>query len=206
MLLTGLICGALLGFVMQRGRFCLTGGFRDMYIAKDNRMFYALLIAIAVQSIGVYALIQLGMIKYAAGTFPWVAAIIGSYIFGIGIVMAGGCATGTWYRAGEGLLGSWIALFGYMVMSAVMKSGVLLPVTTSLQSVQLPKNAIADTLGINIWIIIAVFSLIVLTILIREMRKPKVAVPAMKAKRKGLAHLLFEKRWHPFFTAVLRAC
>ncbi|MGG3736335.1 YeeE/YedE family protein [Heyndrickxia coagulans] len=203
MLLTGLICGALLGFVMQRGRFCLTGGFRDMYIAKDNRMFYALLIAIAVQSIGVYALIQLGMIKYAAGTFPWVAAIIGSYIFGIGIVMAGGCATGTWYRAGEGLLGSWIALFGYMVMSAVMKSGVLLPVTTSLQSIQLPKNAIADTLGINIWIIIAVFTLIVLAIFIREVRKPKVAVPAMKAKRKGLAHLLLEKRWHPFFTAVL---
>ncbi|HGX4855618.1 TPA: hypothetical protein ACNEY6_003437, partial [Escherichia coli] len=25
MLLSGLICGALLGFVMQRGRFCLTG-------------------------------------------------------------------------------------------------------------------------------------------------------------------------------------
>ena len=27
MILSGLICGALLGFVMQRGRFCLTGGF-----------------------------------------------------------------------------------------------------------------------------------------------------------------------------------
>lgn len=50
MILSGLICGALLGFVMQRGRFCLTGGFRDMYIAKNNRMFYALLIAISVQS------------------------------------------------------------------------------------------------------------------------------------------------------------
>ncbi|HBB5069172.1 TPA: YeeE/YedE family protein, partial [Escherichia coli] len=36
MILSGLICGALLGFVMQRGRFCLTGGFRDMYIAKNN--------------------------------------------------------------------------------------------------------------------------------------------------------------------------
>lgn len=35
---------------MQRGRFCLTGGFRDMYIVKNNRMFYALLIAISVQS------------------------------------------------------------------------------------------------------------------------------------------------------------
>lgn len=52
MILSGLICGALLGFVMQRGRFCLTGGFRDMYIAKNNRMFYALLIAISVQSVG----------------------------------------------------------------------------------------------------------------------------------------------------------
>lgn len=53
MILSGLICGALLGFVMQRGRFCLTGGFRDMYLAKNNRMFYALLIAISVQSVGV---------------------------------------------------------------------------------------------------------------------------------------------------------
>ena len=61
MILSGLICGALLGFVMQRGRFCLTGGFRDMYIAKNNRMFYALLIAISVQSVGVFALIQAGL-------------------------------------------------------------------------------------------------------------------------------------------------
>lgn len=60
MILSGLICGALLGFVMQRGRFCLTGGFRDMYIAKNNRMFYALLIAISVQSVGVFALIPCG--------------------------------------------------------------------------------------------------------------------------------------------------
>lgn len=45
---------------MQRGRFCLTGGFRDMYIVKNNRMFYALLIAISVQSVGVFALIQAG--------------------------------------------------------------------------------------------------------------------------------------------------
>src|SRR4051794_39606121 len=127
MLLTGLLCGALLGFVMQRGRFCLTGGFRDMYLAKDNRMFYALLIAIAIQSVGVYTLIQTGIIQFTAGAFPWMAVIIGSFIFGIGIVLAGGCATGTWYRAGEGLIGSWIALFGYMLMSTIMKSGPLLP-------------------------------------------------------------------------------
>lgn len=203
MVLTGLFCGALLGFVMQRGRFCLTGGFRDMYIAKDNRMFYALLIAIAVQSVGVFTLIHFNIIQFSAGTFPWLAVIVGSFIFGIGIVFAGGCATGTWYRAGEGLLGSWIALFGYILMSAIMKSGALLPVNNSFQSATLPSNSIAETTGISTWIFIAILLAVVLWIVFKELTKPKVVIPTMKPKRTGLAHLLFEKRWHPFFTASL---
>ena len=64
---------------MQRGRFCLTGGFRDMYIAKNNRMFYALLIAISVQSVGVFALIQAGLLTYEAGAFPWLGTVIGAF-------------------------------------------------------------------------------------------------------------------------------
>src|SRR5690625_4166790 len=157
MMLTGLICGALLGFVMQRGRFCLTGGFRDMYISKDNRIFYALLIAIAVQSVGVFTLILFGVIDFSAGSFSWLAVIIGSFIFGVGIIFAGGCATGTWYRAGEGLLGSWVALFGYMFMSAVMKTGFLVPLNNSLASVQTPTNSIAESSGIPVGLLIAIF-------------------------------------------------
>lgn len=87
MAITGILCGALLGFVMQRGRFCLTGGFRDMYIAKDNRMFYALLVAIAVQAVGVFLLIEAGAFEYTAGQFPLWATIAGAFIFGIGIIL-----------------------------------------------------------------------------------------------------------------------
>ncbi|MFB5269491.1 YeeE/YedE thiosulfate transporter family protein [Paenibacillus enshidis] len=203
MLITGLLCGALLGFVMQRGRFCLTGGFRDMYIAKDNRMFYALLIAIAVQSIGVYALLQVGLLQFKAGAFPIVATIVGSFVFGIGIILAGGCATGTWYRAGEGLLGSWIALFGYMVMAAIMKSGPLKPLNDGLRDAGTASNSIAGTLGISVWILIALLALVTIWVAVRELRKPKVKIPALRPKRSGLSHVLFEKRWHPFVTAVL---
>ncbi|GIP26779.1 UPF0394 inner membrane protein YeeE [Paenibacillus sp. J23TS9] len=203
MILTGLLCGALLGFVMQRGRFCLTGGFRDMYLTKDNRMFYALLIAISIQSIGVFALIHFGLIDFSAGAFPWIATILGSFIFGIGIILAGGCATGTWYRAGEGLIGSWIALFGYMAMSAIMKSGALVPVNDGIKKYDAPVNSIPETFGLSVWPFIAVLSIITIALVIRQLRKPKVAIPSMKAKRKGLNHLLFEKRWHPFFTAIL---
>ena len=63
LIVSGLIVGALLGFVMQRTRFCLAGGFRDMYIQKSNKMFYALLIAISIQSIGLLILTSTGVVQ-----------------------------------------------------------------------------------------------------------------------------------------------
>lgn len=203
MIITGILCGGALGFVLQRGRFCLTGGFRDMYLTKDNRMFYALLLAIAIQAVGVYALIAFDVIQYEAGTYSWVAVALGSFIFGIGIILAGGCATGTWYRAAEGLIGSWIALIFYMLTSAIMKTGVLLPVNTQLSSIQVKDNSIARTFGIDVWILIAVLVIIVVIILWNESKKPKIVIPKMKAKKTGIAHILFEKRWPPFVTASL---
>ena len=62
------------------------------------------------KSIGLLILKHLNIIEVPAETFPVIGTILGSFIFGIGIVLAGGCATGTWYRAGEGLIGSWVAL------------------------------------------------------------------------------------------------
>ena len=202
-LLTGLLCGALLGFVMQRGRFCLTGGFRDMYIAKDNRMFYALLIAIAVQSVGVYTLISLGVFEFTTGAISLLAVIAGSFIFGIGIIFAGGCATGTWYRAGEGLIGSWIALAGYMLVAAMMRTGPLAPVDAGLKSYEVGNNSMAATFGVSPWVLVAILVAVVAFIVYRELKKPKVKIPSLKPKKSGLAHILFEKRWNPFVTAAV---
>lgn len=61
-ILSGGLIGLIFGFILQRTRFCLTGGFQDMYIARNNTLFYAFLIAITVESIGVLSLIQLGII------------------------------------------------------------------------------------------------------------------------------------------------
>lgn len=203
MMLSGLICGALLGFVMQRGRFCLTGGFRDMYIAKNNRVFYALLIAISIQSVGVFAMIASGQFSYDAGAFPWFGTVFGGYVFGIGIVMAGGCATGTWYRAGEGLIGSWIALFTYMLTSAVMRSSHLAGFNKEVQTLSTAHNSIPDTFGLPVWPFIVLLVVVTAGVVIKELCKPKLKVASLPPKRTGLAHLLFEKRWHPFVTAIL---
>ena len=75
---------------------------------------------VAVQSVGVFALDAAGVIALSASPFPWLATVVGGFMFGFAIVLAGGCATGTYYRAGEGLVGSWLALIAYALFAAVM--------------------------------------------------------------------------------------
>ncbi|HSH25398.1 MAG TPA: YeeE/YedE family protein [Massilibacterium sp.] len=200
---TGLLCGGLLGFVMQRGRFCLTGAYRDLYLTKDNRMFIAVLIAIAIQSIGVFFLYSLGVIQFKESNFMWLATIVGAFIFGIGIILAGGCATGTWYRAGEGLIGSWIALITYMITSAVTKAGALKPINDSLQSHTVNHVTIYETLNVSPWVLVILLTGITGYLVFKQLRQPKIKIPSLKPKKTGIAHVLFEKRWNPFVTAIL---
>jgi hypothetical protein len=41
--------------------------------------------------------------------------VVGGVLFGIGMVLAGGCTSGSLYRAGEGYVGSMVALLGIML-------------------------------------------------------------------------------------------
>lgn len=203
MIITGIICGVLLGFVLQRGRFCIVGAYRDLILVRDGRMFLATFIVIAIQSIGVFLLRDTGNIVIETGPFPWLGTIVGGLIFGMGMVLAGGCATGTWYRAGEGLIGSWIALFGYMLGAAITKFGVLLPVADELTSYKTRDAYIFETFGISPWVLVALLTGIIGALVYRELKKPKLFVARLKPKKTGLAHILFEKSWHPFATAAL---
>ena len=75
-------------------------------------------------------------------TLPFWQWLSVSFVFGIGIVLAGGCATGTWYRAAEGLVGSWVALFTYMLLSAIMRTGPLGEFNKTLRSINIEQRNI----------------------------------------------------------------
>lgn len=96
MIITGLLLGAVLGFVLQRGRFCVTGAFRDVFVTRNTRWLTAFLVVIAVQSVGMFALSSAGVIAPKVPELAPVAVILGAFVFGYAIVMAGGCATGTY--------------------------------------------------------------------------------------------------------------
>lgn len=93
-ILTGLIIGTVLGFILQRGRFCITGALRDLWVSRSCRWFTAFLLAIAVQAVGVAVLTSAGSLTPEIPTLSVVATVVGSFLFGVGIVLAGGCSIG----------------------------------------------------------------------------------------------------------------
>ena len=151
MIITGIALGIVLGIVMQRGRFCVTGMLRDISLAHTWRPFTALLIVIAIHAVGIAGLTAAGVIQPEYDPFAPYAVVIGGFVFGIGIVLAGGCASGTWYRSGEGLVGSWFALLFYGLSAAAMKAGALGGLNSWLRDKTVNLTTIHGSLGLSVW-------------------------------------------------------
>lgn len=124
MVWTGLLIGIIFGVILQRGRICFNSAFRDVLIFKDNYLMKLAALAIALQSITLLLFAQLGVIKLAPMPLNWVANIVGGYIFGLGMVLAGGCASGVTYRIGEGMTTSWLAGLIFGLTAQATSSGL----------------------------------------------------------------------------------
>ncbi|WP_368938956.1 YeeE/YedE family protein, partial [Morganella morganii] len=157
--LSGLFLGVLLGFVMQRGRFCLAGGLRDLYLFRDSRMLIAILIVISVQSIGLFIFSYFGIAKIPGGTFPWLATLAGGLLFGMGMAFAGSCSTGAYYRAAEGLAGSITAVGGFIIASWFIRQSAVKQVFSPVTTPKLDSPTITQSLNIPPYIAIIVLVL-----------------------------------------------
>lgn len=176
--LSGLIIGLALGFALQKGGFCMHTAFRSIVFEKDHSVLRSWLLVLGLNLIGVNLLYELRIINTMVAPFFWPAAIIGGLVFGGGMVMAGGCTSGTFYRTGKGMLGSFGALVGFSFGAAAMSSGALRPVTDALRRPVLDvygeEPTLANILPIDPvagrWIVVGV---LVVAIGIYLLRAPK---------------------------------
>jgi hypothetical protein len=100
------IAGFGIGFVLHRSRFCLSRVFREPFMTAEGEMTRALILAVALGAPVGAALISYGTIDpyLAIPSRFWLGSMLGGLIFGIGMVFAGGCASGSLWRVGEGHL------------------------------------------------------------------------------------------------------
>lgn len=119
------LLGLAFGFALQRSRFCFASAFRDLFLLQQSRTLRAILAGMAVATLG-FSLIMsnltpnpaLGLLPPDAHAIPlgW-HVVVGGVLFGIGMVLAGGCVSGSLYRMGEGYVASWVAMGGILIGS-----------------------------------------------------------------------------------------
>lgn len=113
------VFGFAFGFLIQKGQVCFTSAFRDLWLVGRTNTAKALILGIAVATI--ITAVFLG--KGAAPNVIWWAgpgALLGGFMFGVGIVIAGGCETGWMYRAMEGQVQFWIVGIGNVIGATIL--------------------------------------------------------------------------------------
>ena len=169
---TALIGGLAFGYAAQRGGFCLMRALSNLVLMGDAAIARAYLLALVVAIVGTYLLTVAGAhlpsLEFAeeipVRPFRWLANLVGGFVFGIGMVLSGGCAGSTWYRLGEGAIGAGVVLFGFALGATATNVGLLAPVRQALQQPELTIADRAPTLytlaqslfGAAPWLVVAV--------------------------------------------------
>ncbi len=114
--LVAFVFGSVVGLLVQRSRFCNTAALRDAMLFKTFRNTKALLVAMMILTIGFTAFISIGAgnpMRFDVG----INQILGLFLFGTGMVLAGACTVSTWVKAGEGNFGAiWALIFTFVGM------------------------------------------------------------------------------------------
>ncbi len=118
------IIGVIIGFTLQRSRFCFAASFRDPIMVGSTSLFKAIIIAFIISTIG-FGIIQYIDIAHRdtidLDNIPGqiqpvgIHTALGAILFGTGMVIAGGCASGTLMRIGEGFILQIIVLIGFII-------------------------------------------------------------------------------------------
>jgi len=128
--------GLLLGIVLQRSRYCIVRAFREPFMTGEAGAPVAVILSVLIALIGFTVLKYFGVgntgetavraieMKSVYANF-WLRALIGGFIFGLGMTVAGGCAVGTLWRAGEGHIKLWMSILGFTIMAPISKAFIV---------------------------------------------------------------------------------
>jgi uncharacterized membrane protein YedE/YeeE len=118
-----LVFGLLIGVIMQRTRFCFVRAFREPFMTGDGNASRAVALAVIISVVGFSILKWSDMKDWGDSVFAgfWLGSLLGGIIFGIGMSLTGGCASGSLWRAGEGHIKLWVALIAFALSGSYFR-------------------------------------------------------------------------------------
>ncbi|MDO5714025.1 MAG: YeeE/YedE family protein [Tissierellia bacterium] len=129
-----LFAGLILGYTLTRARYGFAGGIKRIYMRGEGSLSKALIVLLAVTAVAFFAVQMHSVMDGAVPSYlaeegekiiPGtqnvyhisIATVIGGIIFGIGMMLAGGCGSGTLADFGEGQGRAMIAFIFFVIGS-----------------------------------------------------------------------------------------
>jgi len=151
-----IISGLLMGLICQRSRFCIVKAFRDPFMTGESDGSVGVMAGLVITLIGFTAIKFFGIgagetlrareMTWVFDQF-WLRGLIGGFIFGLGMTVAGGCAVGTLWRVGEGQVKLWMAALGFLIVSPLSKLYIVPAIVDIMPHTMKFKNYLPDYIG-----------------------------------------------------------
>jgi uncharacterized membrane protein YedE/YeeE len=200
--LTAVPIGFLFGFFLERSDLCGASAFSEVVVMRDWRKFFGIWIVIIV-SMCAFALGNgLGLISLNPKPLYWANTLVGGTIFGVGIVLAGGCISGVLFKAGQGNINSMAGLVAIPVGIAAVLYGPLrgpnqLLHTKEVRTLNGEVPTLSTVTGIPYWLLALIFAAVtLLLIFFFSRRRPTSARSNPKPKT------TLSRPWKPWQSGV----
>lgn len=204
-----LVIGLLLGYTLFHARFGFTSAFRRLASVGNGQSLRAHMLMLAV-AVTLFAPILATSFSFFGGTPAGyvspvgVSLIVGAFIFGIGMQLGGGCASGTLYAVGGGRSVMFITLLFFIVGSTIGAAHFDFWME-DMPAAEPFSLATSTGLGYSgAWLVsLGIFAVVaVITLIIEKKRRPPkmAAVPSEKGWRR-----IFRGSWPLFAAAIILA-
>jgi uncharacterized membrane protein YedE/YeeE len=156
--LTAIPIGVLFGFFLQKGDLCGSSAFSEVLLLRDGRKLWGLWIAIVVSMQGIALGDLLGWVQLNPKPLVWASAVVGGVVFGVGMVLAGGCVSGCLYKGATGNLSSLVALLAMPLGIGLVEYGPLSGWSAQLRSLRVASASggpitLSSMTGLPFWLL-----------------------------------------------------
>ena len=197
--LTAIPIGFLFGFFLQKGDLCGASAFSEVVLMKDWRKSYGLWVCI-VTGMAVFALLDLlGLVQLNPKPFQWASLLIGGILFGVGMVLCGGCVSGTLYKAGAGHMNSLVALLGIPIGIALIEYGPLSALNAYLKTLNFGRITLSSITGLPFWSLALILAGGTLAVSMWKRNKAE----HQKAEIRAVTDMLKARSWKPWLAGLL---
>lgn len=201
--------GLLLGYTLFHARFGFTSAFRRLLSVGNGEAMRAHMIMFAVVCTLFAPILSMGLGFFGNDPTGYVSpvgtsVVVGAFLFGIGMQLGGGCASGTLYAVGGGRSAMFITLFAFIIGSVLgaWHWNFWVNETPSFAAISLATDTGLGYFGawaVQMVVFAAIFGL---TFYIRKKKRP----PSIKALPSGKGWIrILRGSWPLWVAAILLA-